>query len=135
MTLCGGEWRCDSLPEIVNYNLHGTHQLLSVVLHIVRTRGGSIQDLDPLQDTLPPRYAIESEDSDDEQLTGPARRSAPNVSLKYTGKLNANLLILIGQAGEQYGSGIRTTGSAIGSAHVDDVQVSVIQSIANFSHR
>jgi len=88
-------------------------------------------DLDPLQDTLPPRYAIESEDSDDEQLTGPARREAPNVSLKYTGKLNANLLILAGQAGEQYGSGVRTTGSAIGSVHVDDVQVGRIQEISS----
>ncbi|KAF8326843.1 uncharacterized protein EI90DRAFT_1878102 [Cantharellus anzutake] len=88
-------------------------------------------DVDPIQDIVPPRYAIESDDSDGEEMEARAtQKSPPSITVNFNGEPSHSLLILIGQAGEQYRRGIITPSSTTGSIVVDKVKVGEIQEIS-----
>lgn len=79
-----------------------------------------------MQDTHAPRYAVESDDSDDEG-NSVTRTSAPVhepvISINWPGKTGLPLVVAIGGAGLDWQGGL-DLGKAESHVQVDDVSVS-----------
>lgn len=91
-----------------------------------------MQDIDPLQDTLPPRYALES-DSEDEALGPgvPKRQTKPapqyEVIVKWVGASPGEkraLVVGIGEPGTVWGKGLRL-GDKLGDILLNEEEVCV----------
>jgi len=94
-----------------------------------------VQDVDPLQDTIPPRYALESDSEDEELYPGAAKRQtkpAPQceVIVKWMGTSPGNsleertLVVGIGEPGVVWGKGLQL-GDKLGGALLNDEEVCV----------
>lgn len=95
-----------------------------------------VQDVDPLQDTIPPRYALESDSEDEELYSGAAKRQtkpAPQceVVLRWTGLPPGNslekrtLVVGISEPGAVWGKGLQL-GDKLGGALLNDEEVCVV---------
>ena len=67
-----------------------------------------VQDVDPLQDYPPPRYAVESDDSEDESFRpgGVPQGSSATVTVQFPRPshlpVSNSLVVLIGSAGQRW---------------------------------
>jgi len=95
-----------------------------------------VQDVDPLQDTIPPRYALESDSEDEELYPGAAKRQTKpvppcEVTVRWTGAPLGNslekrtLLVGIGEPGAVWGKGLRL-GDQLGCALLNEEEVCVV---------
>jgi hypothetical protein len=95
-----------------------------------------VQDFDPLQDTIPPRYALESDTEDEELYPGAAKRQTKPVSqcevtVWWTSTPVENslkkrtLLVGIGEPGAVWGKGLQL-GDKLGGALLNDEEVCVV---------
>lgn len=95
-----------------------------------------MQDVDPLQDTIPPRYALESDSEDEELYSGVAKRQtkpAPQceVVLRWTGLPPGNslekrtLVVGISEPGAVWGKGLQL-GDKLGGALLNDEEVCAV---------
>jgi hypothetical protein len=81
--------------------------------------------MDPLADSLPPRYAIESDDEDEfNPLNQYGSPTEPEIQVKITGNIpkNVNLIVASGLAGKSWAMGA-TLGEHSGQVFVNGVQV------------
>ncbi|KIM56557.1 hypothetical protein SCLCIDRAFT_1220243 [Scleroderma citrinum Foug A] len=85
-------------------------------------------DLDPLADTVPPRYAFESDDEDEynPQLPRPTQSPATD-SIKFIGQFTSGspLVFVSGDAGEAWARGVNL-GIQQGGIYVDNEQVGIL---------
>ena len=95
-----------------------------------------MQDVDPLQDTIPPRYALESDSEDEELYPGAAkRRTKPlpqcEITVRWTGASPGNslekrtLVVGIGEPGAVWGQGLQLE-DKLGGALLNDEEVCVV---------
>lgn len=99
---------------------------------IVNTNGIT-QDIDPLQDTVPPRYAIESDEEEDEfnplriASSGSTKPKAlPEIKIVGEFKQGADLIFASSKTGRVWGTGA-DLGEQIGAAYVNNSQVCAVQ--------
>ncbi|KAF8528444.1 hypothetical protein BU17DRAFT_37967, partial [Hysterangium stoloniferum] len=87
-------------------------------------------EVEPLQDTVPPRYQIESDESEDEDAypISRVRREAiccdPNILIEWSGpqERRKSLLVAVNKAGEQWTQGVEL-GEAKGKISIDNVEI------------
>ncbi|KZP27712.1 hypothetical protein FIBSPDRAFT_780625 [Athelia psychrophila] len=88
-------------------------------------------DIDPLADTVPPRYAVESDEEEDEYnpLSTSASQPVKEVNVKLTGDIKQRrgrtLVVATGHAAKIWAKGANL-GEQIGGALVNGVQVALI---------
>lgn len=89
-------------------------------------------DFDPLADNAPPRYAIESDDEEDEYNPLNPSRSNPsdglaNLSVNFQGSVpkKTSLIVATGDAGKYWAQGARL-GEQTGSVHANNVEVGLV---------
>jgi len=94
--------------------------------------------VDPLRDSRPSRYAVESDDSEDELGQGlyPAsqprtatKRPDPVVSLQWTGATEVPLIVAVGAASRQWALGLPLSEDRV-SIVVDAVEIGSIHQLA-----
>jgi hypothetical protein len=96
--------------------------------------------VDPLRDSRSSRYAVESDDSEDElgqglypsAISDPSKKREPSkaeISLTWSGPTGLPLVIAIGNAGKEWTTGLSTSQSQGGSQGVlvDGIEVGIIQ--------
>ena len=91
-----------------------------------------MQDVDPLQDTIPPRYALESDSEDEELYPGAAKRQTKplpqcEIIVRWTGAPPGNLekrtlVVGISEPGAIWGKGLQL-GDKLGGALMNDEEV------------
>ncbi|PPR07881.1 hypothetical protein CVT24_005618 [Panaeolus cyanescens] len=88
-------------------------------------------DIDPLQESVPPRYAIESDEEEDEfnplSIASSAAKAKAPPEIKIIGefKPGADLIFASSEAGKVWGTGA-DLGEQIGAAYVNNNQVGLI---------
>ena len=84
------------------------------------------QDIDPLSDTVPPRYAVESDEEEDEINPLPSKPSSQDttVNVKIAGDLptGSTVAVATGDVAAFWAKGA-SLGEQIGAVFVNDVQV------------
>ena len=95
-----------------------------------------VQDVDPLQDTIPPRYALESDSEEEELYPGAAKRQTKplpqcEVIVRWTGASPGNslekrtLVVGISEPGTVWGKGLQL-GDKLGGTLLNDEEVCVV---------
>jgi len=86
-------------------------------------------DIDPLQDSAPPRYAVESDDSEDELGQGvypervrPHHKTDVKVQFHWPGEGQQAMVVCIGAAGRAWTAGLEL-GNRLSQISLNDVQV------------
>ncbi|KAL4063707.1 hypothetical protein V8B97DRAFT_2053957 [Scleroderma yunnanense] len=84
-------------------------------------------DVDPLADTVPPRYAIESDDEDEYNPQPQHPTQTPTTDIKFIGKFPSGLPLVFasGDAGESWARGAKL-GPPQGGIYVDNEQVGIL---------
>ncbi|KIM43635.1 hypothetical protein M413DRAFT_443557 [Hebeloma cylindrosporum] len=88
-------------------------------------------DIDPLSDTVPPRYAIESDEEEDEdnplRVKPSASDVAPKIEVKILGNIatGSNLVIASGDAGKIWAKGANL-GEQTATVAVNGVQIGLV---------
>ncbi|KAF9070677.1 hypothetical protein BDP27DRAFT_1292211 [Rhodocollybia butyracea] len=87
-------------------------------------------DIDPLADTAPPRYAVESDEEDEynplsSRSEAAAQVSTPEIKIISQAKPKQPLVVAFGEAGKYWAKGCKL-GEQSGGIYVDGVQVSLI---------
>ncbi|EGN97147.1 hypothetical protein SERLA73DRAFT_183778 [Serpula lacrymans var. lacrymans S7.3] len=88
-------------------------------------------DVDPLQDTAPPRHALESDDEEDEYNPAPrpslSSPTQPSPTIKIVGKIPSNTSLYIGSgpAGLAWARGAGL-GEQLGAVYVNEKQVGLL---------
>ena len=109
---------------------------LPLTLLLARVSNIYVQDVDPLQDTIPPRYALESDSEDEELYPGAAKRQIKpalqcEFILMWTGAPPGNslekrtLVVGIGEPGTVWGKGLQL-GDKLGGALLNDEEVCIV---------
>ncbi|KAH7905724.1 hypothetical protein BJ138DRAFT_1017328, partial [Hygrophoropsis aurantiaca] len=87
------------------------------------------QEIDPLGDTLPPRYAIESDDEDEYNPISSTRESGSSVDLniRFAGniKQGSPSFIVSGNTGREWARGAKL-GEQRGAIYVNEIQIGLL---------
>lgn len=110
--------------SVLERNADHLSMLLSSIDSGCRSRLRRVQprsmDIDPLQETTTPRYAVESDDSDAE--TVPAHKVSV-VTLEYTGAPPTIATVVIADIGAEWLDSVTNLGPAKGRITVDAIEV------------